>query len=228
MTQATTEAAAKGTGWLYDVQAAHLGAIAHAVTAIALALTEPPEGWVDVVVQNADGDRRHTVRVPKTQGWGPGPYKPKKHKKAKRTEGAADVCTCGHKGYQHQNYGGTLTGCEYYSGCPCEQFTPRYNATTEAADEDSLNLGNSGTESKETASEFDDAYLRGFQDGERSFRTWQAAHAASSAEGIADDHGVYYSDITSSWMCERCGKIAGPVRHGAYIALVGSEATDYE
>ena len=216
---------------------------------------------------------------------------PKKHKKAKRTEGTADVCTCGHHKVRHDDLGGGA--CRM--GDNCTKFTPRYNATTEAATPDEAsehsytaedyelarwgvkggaNRGiviehpeDDSSESKETASEFtsksevpllgrdaynegwrdgvdhvkqrltsDDPYLLGFADGEREFRTWQAAHAASRAEQIAkthlmryqrDDHNYWHIACSCGWDSGQCQELSGRVgwcrgqiaRHAAYVAL---------
>jgi len=203
--------------------------------------------------------------------------------------------TCGHLGTWHLNGKGYCNHCldPYPERCRCHQFTPRYNATTEAATPDEAsehsytaqdyelarwgvkggaNRGiviehpeDDSSESKETASEFtsksevplfgrdaynqgwrdgvdhvkqrlasDDPYLLGFADGEREFRAWQAAHAASMAEKIADKHPVAIED-DGEFHCLTCGCLAGNPGdislpklsrlHTAIIALVGSEAT---
>jgi len=156
---------------------------------------------------------------------------------------ASDVCTCGHKSYQHENYGGTLTGCEYYGGCPCEQFTP--------ADEDSSDLGNSGTDSKETVGTVDwaqanPASAQILRDHYR--RIPDADEAEAMAEKIGKTHIVDVAQkpglLNGAVACRACGwRRTAPPRvqhnndlfpewiaqmqraHAAYIALVGNEAT---
>jgi len=97
--------------------------IANALTAIALQVTKPKKHKrARKIADMATAVRLGTVALDPTV----------EHPDDTSTPEASDICTCGHQAYQHQATSGMCLD-PGLSDCPCQRFTPRYNATTEDA-----------------------------------------------------------------------------------------------